>query len=98
MVVKSSSPSVSSTSSSSACHLIGGTFSDCIQLVLFVISFSTLVYKRSIERPQRPFDIWALDALKQGFSSNVIHFWNILASILMASNGEHDVIVVIVIN
>jgi len=70
-----------------SCRLVGGTFSDCVQLVLFVISFSSLVYKRSIERPQRPLQIWALDSLKQGFSSNLVHFWNILASILMASNG-----------
>jgi len=70
-----------------SCTLVGGLFSDGVQCTLFIISISSLVYKRSIEVPKRSFKVWAMDTLKQGISSNMIHVWNLVASILMASNG-----------
>ncbi|GMH82623.1 hypothetical protein TrVE_jg5096 [Triparma verrucosa] len=65
------------------CHLVGGFFASIVQVILFVLSFSSLLLKRHYERPRRPMKVWILDTLKQGFSANLIHFWNILASVLM---------------
>ncbi|GMH76491.1 hypothetical protein TL16_g07104 [Triparma laevis f. inornata] len=65
------------------CHLVSGIFASLVQVVLFVLSFSSLLLKRHYERPRRPLKVWILDTLKQGFSANLIHFWNILASVLM---------------
>mmetsp|Transcript_4722 Transcript_4722/g.9811 ORF Transcript_4722/g.9811 Transcript_4722/m.9811 type:complete len:252 (-) Transcript_4722:21-776(-) len=71
------------------CHLMGGTFASLVQLLLFCASCSTLLLKRHLERPRRTWSIWAKDVVKQGLSANIIHLWNILASVL-TTRGSFD--------
>ena len=35
------------------CQLVGGLFCSLIQLILFCCSFSSLLFKRKLERPKR---------------------------------------------
>ena len=74
------------TTSANNCHLIAGTFATFLQFLLGLFAISTLVYKRSVETPRRPLDIWLMDVSKQVLSSFVIHFWNIGLSILFANS------------
>jgi len=48
--------------------------------VLAIAAFLSLVLKRYIERPQRPWKIWAFDVGKQLVGGGFIHFSNILVS------------------
>ncbi|KAJ3311948.1 hypothetical protein HDV04_003557 [Boothiomyces sp. JEL0838] len=44
------------------------------------LALASLLYKRSIETPQRPMIIWAMDTAKQAIAASLIHFANILLS------------------
>jgi hypothetical protein len=47
------------------CELLSGKETYAIQLLLGVIAFGTLWYKRQVERPRRPLQIWSMDVSKQ---------------------------------
>ena len=55
-------------------------FSFYIQLLLALISFSVLIYKRFKEIPKRPLKIWFFDVFKLICSSILLHFLNLLIS------------------
>ena len=55
-------------------------FSLYIQILLALISFSVLIYKRFKEIPKRPWKIWFYDVFKLICSSILLHFLNLLIS------------------
>lgn len=55
-----------------------------IQLVLGVLSFSVLIFKRIRQKPQRPWKIWIFDTSKQLVSQMMAHFMNLTISIALA--------------
>lgn len=68
-----------------------------VQVFIGVFAAASLVYKRILEPPnsRRPVSIWLMDVSKQGVSSVVIHFSNILLAIIYASmdifqSGEQE--------
>ena len=71
--------------SSQQCHLLSGTFAIIVQGFLGSLCVIVLVTKRHYEIPQRDWFIWGLDVVKQGLSSTLSHFSNILLSIIIAS-------------
>jgi hypothetical protein len=71
------------------CTLISDPVDDSIQLLLGLIALSSLYAKWHFEQPRRTFQIWFLDAMKQGCSAGMIHFVNIGVSILMADYIPH---------
>ena len=56
-------------------------------MILGVGSFAILVVKRHVEKPRRPWKIWALDSSKQAISQAVAHWTNMLLAFLL-SEGE----------
>ncbi|CCX34062.1 vacuolar membrane protein-domain-containing protein [Pyronema domesticum] len=66
------------------CDLLG-PFALVVQGALGAVAFLVLLWKRSRERPQRPFLIWWMDASKQVFGSVLVHMANLLLS--MISSG-----------
>lgn len=68
------------------CHLLSGTFSYLVQVLLGFLCFVTLVVKRITEVPRRPWDIWFLDGLKLGIGATFGHFANIFLSSVIASS------------
>ena len=65
------------------CHLIQGWFAFFIQGVLGFMCIMTLVIKRQTEIPRRDWNVWFLDALKQGIGSSFGHFANIFLSVIV---------------
>ncbi|KAI8980533.1 vacuolar membrane protein-domain-containing protein [Pilobolus umbonatus] len=63
------------------CHLLD-SFAILVQVTLASSALLTLFYKRSREKPQRPFNVWALDVSKQFAGAAVIHFLNLAVSYL----------------
>jgi len=55
-------------------------FSLYIQILLALISFSVLIYKRYKEVPKRPWKIWFFDVFKLVCSAFLLHFLNLLIS------------------
>lgn len=68
------------------CELLG-PLGIIVQVVLGVGSFAILVVKRYVEKPRRPWNIWALDSSKQAISQAVAHWTNMLLAFLL-SEGE----------
>ncbi|BFZ55213.1 hypothetical protein PYCC9005_002253 [Savitreella phatthalungensis] len=58
------------------CELLG-PFALLVQASLGFLAVLSLLYKRHIERPRRPFDVWAFDVSKQLIGAVVVHFVNI---------------------
>lgn len=51
------------------------------------MAYGVLLYKRSVEpSPRRPYRIWLLDISKQGFSSLLIHSWNVLTAMIFTND------------
>ncbi|OZJ06332.1 hypothetical protein BZG36_00657 [Bifiguratus adelaidae] len=69
------------------CKLLD-TFAIVIQLCLAAAAFSTLIYKRYRERPQRPVLIWGMDVSKQFVGGVVIHSLNVLVSYFSGKGDE----------
>jgi hypothetical protein len=65
------------------CALFSNAASYAIQLLLGVIAFATLWYKRHVERPRRPLQIWFMDVGKQMIGASTGHFMNLFVSIQM---------------
>ena len=70
-----------------ACTLLGGPFALLVQLGLAVSAISTLVYKRSTEKPKRPWLIFFFDASKQAFAGMLQHVVNLGFGVLFATSG-----------
>ena len=79
-------PSASPTAE--GCALLGGILAYCIQVLLGVAAIASLVYKRHIERPQRPWLIWSFDVGKQLVGGFLVHFMNICVSYIMGKDGD----------
>jgi hypothetical protein len=70
------------------CTLLGGTFALLVQAALAVTALGTLVYKRSKEKPRRPWLIWFFDASKQGYAGSLQHVVNLWFGVYFARSGE----------
>ena len=70
-----------------SCTLLGGTFALMVQLGLAVSAMATLVYKRSTEKPRRPWIIFFFDASKQAFAGMLQHVVNLGFGVLFATSG-----------
>ena len=73
-----------------ACALLGGALAYLIQAALGVAAIGSLVYKRHVERPQRPWAIWGMDVGKQLVGGFFVHFANIAVSALVLSGNGSD--------
>lgn len=69
------------------CRLLGGTFALFVQVALAVSAIGTLVYKRSMEKPRRPWVVWFFDTSKQAFAGMLQHAVNLAFGILFATSG-----------
>lgn len=70
------------------CELLGFE-SLCLQAFLGTIAILSLVLKRKYENPKRPWRIWIFDVSKQVLGALIIHFLNVLGSILLSNEpGE----------
>ncbi|KAF9984949.1 hypothetical protein BGZ65_012142 [Modicella reniformis] len=72
-----------------SCQLMS-KFAIFVQLLLATIAFSTLILKRSKERPMRPLKVWLYDVSKQVVGGVVIHSLNLLAATLFGLSSEQD--------
>jgi hypothetical protein len=70
------------------CRLLGGTFAMLVQGALAVAGIATLLYKRTTERPRRPWIVWFFDASKQAFAGCLQHLVNLGFGILFATTGQ----------
>ena len=61
-----------------------------IQGILGVMSFSALIIKRYFEHPKRPWNIWVLDTSKQVISSALVHWMNMMLSLLLREGSVTD--------
>jgi hypothetical protein len=78
------------TDDKTRCLLIGGLFSMGIQLILASVCVATLIVKRNLEVPQREWNVWFFDFLKQGIGSSFGHITNLLISSRIAYS-EHEI-------
>lgn len=69
------------------CVLLSGTFASLVQLSLAAIALATLLYKRHLERPRRPWLVWTLDVSKQGLGALYAHVLNIFIAEGLHSRG-----------
>ncbi|RIA93548.1 Vaculolar membrane protein [Glomus cerebriforme] len=60
-------------------------FAIFVQVLLGTIAFSTLIYKRHRERPQRQLQIWFYDVSKQLLGAGIVHGLNIVVSYIAGS-------------
>ena len=78
----------------SDCHLLEGVFSILVQASLGITALMTLVCKRYVERPQRPFRIFVYDASKQAIAALYAHGLNLLLAIslthLLTQQNQKD--------
>lgn len=61
------------------CHL-NGQFSCFVQFLLAGFAFSSLIYKFSREKPQRPLQIFRLDVMKMAIGGGTSHVLNLIFS------------------
>ncbi|CAO3624508.1 unnamed protein product [Cunninghamella echinulata] len=74
--------SPTSSPDNQGCKLLDG-FAILVQMALASSALGVLFYKRSIERPQRPVQIWLLNVGKQFIGAAVIHSLNLIVSYLV---------------
>ncbi|KAG1538779.1 hypothetical protein G6F51_009551 [Rhizopus arrhizus] len=67
------------------------TFGIIVQLCLAAAAFSTLIFKRQREKPQRPLRIWGFDVSKQLAGGIIVHFLNVVAAVFFGVNPEEGV-------
>ncbi|KAF8979790.1 hypothetical protein BGZ46_005032 [Entomortierella lignicola] len=72
------------------CELMSG-FAIFVQLLLATLAFSTLIFKRSKERPMRPLKVWLYDVSKQIVGGVVIHSLNLIAATLFGLSSDQKV-------
>ena len=89
LTVAASAEAVAGTPTSRhACRLLGGTFALFVQVALAVSAIGTLIYKRSTERPRRPWIVWFFDTSKQAFAGVLQHMVNLAFGILFANDSR----------
>ena len=72
------------------CSLVD-EFAIVIQFFLGVAALSSLLYKRRLEVPKRPWKIWFFDASKQAIGQGLVHVVNVVYSSLQISGaGARD--------
>lgn len=72
-----------------SCELMG--FESLImQGFLGAIAIAMLLLKRKHENPRRPWRIWSFDVGKQVIGALLVHFLNVLASIVISGENEPD--------
>lgn len=67
------------------------TFGITVQLCLAATAFSSLIYKRQKEKPQRPLRIWSFDVTKQLVGGIIVHSLNVLAAIFFGVTPDEGV-------
>ncbi len=72
------------------CKLITGGFAIVVQMLLGTMAVLSLFIKRHRERPQRPLDVWVLDALKQCLAAGIAHVANICIAVYIADYAAHS--------
>mmetsp|Transcript_19632 Transcript_19632/g.35020 ORF Transcript_19632/g.35020 Transcript_19632/m.35020 type:complete len:299 (+) Transcript_19632:59-955(+) len=72
------------------CTLVEDSFDLMIQGVLGLLAFMTLILKREVETPKRPFKIWFFDAAKQGFVGMMLHCLNIAIAEFMSRENSSE--------
>jgi hypothetical protein len=60
-----------------------------IQGILGLACLTTLLIKRHLERPQRPWKIWFADCSKQVIAALTMHAWNILFAVWLKAASSH---------
>ncbi|CCI42426.1 unnamed protein product [Albugo candida] len=73
----------SDAANAAECELLNGIFATFVQILLGLIAVSVLLLKRQRESPQRPLQIWALDASKQLIGAGFAHVTNLAIAILL---------------
>jgi len=71
------------------CQLLD-SFAIGIQLLLAFAAIFSLLIKRQREKPQRPFIIWFFDVSKQTTGAAMVHFLNVLASLLSGKKSTEE--------
>jgi hypothetical protein len=61
------------------CKIMDG-FAIAVQLILALVAFSSLLIKRHLERPKRPFQIWLFDVSKQALGGGMLHTLNLVGA------------------
>lgn len=69
------------------CELLGPV-SLLLQLIMGGIAILSLVVKRRYENPRRPWRVWFFDVGKQVLGALMLHFLNLLASILFSDDSS----------
>lgn len=67
------------------CELMG-PISLVLQSFLGLIAVMSLLVKRSYENPRRPWRVWCFDVSKQVIGALLLHFLNVLASIMYSDD------------
>eukprot|EP00039_Didymoeca_costata_P020532 m.341601 g.341601 ORF g.341601 m.341601 type:complete len:272 (-) comp20250_c0_seq1:137-952(-) len=75
---------------SASCRLTG-QFGKLLQLALGVIAFISLIFKRRMESPRRPWKVWFFDTSKQGSAAVMVHVLNIgISYYMMKHDGDSE--------
>ena len=61
------------------CNLFGG-FGIFVQFILGLLSFSALIVKKLMDKNQRTWTVWSMDAGKQAASAAMTHLFNLIAA------------------
>ena len=72
-----------------SCELLGMT-GIVVQVIMFFLCFSALIFKRYMEVPKRKWIIFYLDITKQGASLAMVHFINLIFSVIFAHRTGSD--------
>jgi len=75
------------------CKVLEGFFAWMVQVLLFFMAISALVFKRHyFERPQRPMQVWLMDIGKQSGAAGFAHVLNLLLAYLLytSQKGQAD--------
>ncbi|CAI5717076.1 unnamed protein product [Hyaloperonospora brassicae] len=70
------------------CKLLDGEFAALLQVLLGLIAFSVLVFKRLREVPRRPLIVWSFDASKQMIGATFAHVANLGIALVLYSHQQ----------
>lgn len=73
------------------CKLLSGAPALVAQLLLAVIAFASLVYKRHREKPQRPYKIWLMDVSKQICSLGAAHLCGLTIALVVSTRSGRTI-------
>jgi len=60
-----------------------------VQFLLAMLAFSSLIYKYTTERPQRPLKVWQLDTLKLAIGGGTSHFMNLVFALAFEDDNTN---------